>query len=77
LDAPSGNQRRYRKRYAEGFRRLFSRFVGKNRIFPVIFRGQILRCGMILILLFLRRIEFKRVKNNLQGFREYLYPWGV
>jgi hypothetical protein len=52
-------------------------FSAKIRIYPVIFRGKISLCGMILILLFLRRIEFKRVKNNLQGFREYLYPWGV
>jgi hypothetical protein len=52
-------------------------FRGKKRIFPVIFRGQILRCGIFRAVYFSSDIDFKRVKNNLQGFKGYLYPHGV
>jgi hypothetical protein len=45
--------------------------------FPGDFRGKISRYGNILSLCLLNRVDLKRVKNNLQGFREYLYPPGV
>jgi hypothetical protein len=52
-------------------------FFGKKRIFPVIFRGQISRCGRILAVRHSGGVDFKRVKNNLQGFKGNLYPSGV
>jgi hypothetical protein len=52
-------------------------FEAKNRDFPVIFRGQISRCGRIWAVYFLSGVDFKRVRNNLQRFRKNLYPLGV
>jgi hypothetical protein len=52
-------------------------FSGKNRIFPVIFRGQILRYGIFWGGKFSTGIDFKRVTNNMQGFLGNLYPRGV
>jgi hypothetical protein len=51
--------------------------LGKKRVFPVIFRGQISRCGRILALRFSNDVDLKRVRNYLQGLRENLYPPGV
>jgi hypothetical protein len=56
---------------------LRSRFLAKNRIFPVIFRGQISPYGIFWAVHFSNGIDFKRVKNNLQGFLRNLYPRGV
>jgi hypothetical protein len=52
-------------------------FEGQKRIFPVIFRGQISPCGRFLAVRLSNGIDFKRVKNNLQGLWENLYPSGV
>jgi hypothetical protein len=55
---------------------LWGLYLGKKRIFSVIFRGRFSRCGRILALRLSSGIDFKRVKNNLQGLRENLYPRG-
>ncbi|MGB9407490.1 MAG: hypothetical protein WCA89_08135, partial [Terracidiphilus sp.] len=55
----------------------FGCFMVKNRIFPVIFRGHFSRCGIFWGGKFSTDIDFKRVKNNLQGFLGNLYPRGV
>jgi hypothetical protein len=51
--------------------------MGKKRAFPVIFRGQISPCGRIRAKSFSSGIDFKGVKNDLQGLEENLYPPGV
>jgi hypothetical protein len=53
------------------------RFLGEKQIFPVIFRGQISPCERILAIRFSSGIDFKQVKNHLQGLRGNLYPMGV
>jgi hypothetical protein len=45
--------------------------------FPVISRGQISPCGRMRAGSFSSGVDFKRVKNDLQGFKGNLYPSGV
>jgi hypothetical protein len=58
--------------------RFSRRFHGFGEIpdFPVIFRGQISPCGIFWGENFSTGIDFKRFKNNLQGFHGNLYPLG-
>jgi hypothetical protein len=49
----------------------------KKRLFWVIFRGQISPCGIFWGKYFSTGIDSKEFKNNLQGFKENLYPKGV
>ena len=56
---------------------LWGLYLGEKRIFPVIFRGRISRCGRISALRFSSGDDSKRVKNNLQGFKDNLYTLGV
>jgi hypothetical protein len=51
--------------------------MGEKPDFPVIFRGQISRCGIIQDSMFPIVIDSKEFKNNLQRFKENLYPQGV
>jgi hypothetical protein len=52
-------------------------FKARKRIFPVIFRGQISRCGKFGGGKFSTGIDSMELRNNLQGLRESLYPRGV
>ena len=52
-------------------------FLAKNRIYSVIFGGQISRCGRFLAKILSTGVDFKQVKNHLQDLRDNLYPSGV
>jgi hypothetical protein len=49
----------------------------KFRIFLAFFGGQISRCGIIWAGKFSTGIDFREFRNNLQDFKENLYPRGV
>ena len=52
-------------------------FLAKTGFSRRFFRGQISRCGRICAVRLSSSVDFKQVKNNLQGFRGNLYPRGV
>jgi hypothetical protein len=52
-------------------------YLGEKRIFPVIFRGQISRCGSFWDDKFSTGIDSRELRNNLQGLEGNLYPQGI
>jgi hypothetical protein len=70
-------ENRCKKRENAAFQIKNSSFSAKNRIFPVIFGGQISPCGIFCAEKFSTGVDFKTLTNNLQDFFGNLYPPGV